>query len=217
MSIFHGILGCILPVLCRNYTAKIYHLVLRYDAVCIACFLHKLHKCFHLLLQNMSPWVYVIDFHTGGGVIQIRFWSINPIYYYIHIVHWRCIMNGWNKFFLRDISIPRVGVAMAMCRMMRYCYSFLLGFNFKCIIHDSIYYNMDIGTMWYCMMVSCTPSQSIGLFFGCALFWCLMSLCVAFTNSLIACYSTIIVATIIGVLYLSLFILTDAFRLSEHR
>ena len=58
---------------------------------------------------------------------------------------------------------------------------------------------MDIGAIWYCALVSCTPSQSIGLCFGCALFWCWVSLCVLLTNSLITFYSITTVVTIIGI------------------
>ena len=38
--------------------------------------------------------------------------------------------------------------------------------HFNCIVQDSLYHNMDIGTMWHCALVSCTPSHSIGLFLG---------------------------------------------------
>ena len=61
-------------------------------------------------------------------------------------------------------------------------------------IYDSLYYLMDIGTMWHYAFVSCTPTQSIGLFWGCALLWCWMPLCPSFTNSAITCYSIMIVA-----------------------
>ena len=32
-----------------------------------------------------------------------------------------CILSDWNKLLLRNIYIPTVGVAMTMCRMIRYC------------------------------------------------------------------------------------------------
>ena len=53
--------------------------------------------------------------------------------------------------------------------------------HFNYIIQDSIYHYMNMGTMWHCTLVSCTPSQSIGLGLGCALFWCWMSLRAPFT------------------------------------
>ena len=68
------------------------------------------------------------------------------------------------------------------------------------IVQDSLYHNMDIGTMWHCASVTCTPSQSMGLFWGCALFWCWVSLCVPLTNSLIEFYFIMMIVTIIGIL-----------------
>ena len=43
---------------------------------------------------------------------------------------------------------------------------------FNCIVQDPSYYNMGIGTIWRYALVSCTPSQSIGLSFVGGLFWC---------------------------------------------
>ena len=37
-----------------------------------------------------------------------------------------------------------------------------------CIVLDSLYHNMDIGTKWHWALVSCTQSQSIGMFCVCA-------------------------------------------------
>ena len=87
------------------------------------------------------------------------------IYHYIHIVYYTCILRNWNKLFLRDTYIPRLGVSMAVCRIMRYVIlSFLVSIvYFNCIVHDSLYYNMDIGAIWHCALVSRIPSQSIGL------------------------------------------------------
>ena len=59
---------------------------------------------------------------------------------------------------------------------------------FICIFQGCIYYHMEIYTMRPCALVSCAPSQSIGLVLGCALFWCWVSLCVLFTNSLLEFY-----------------------------
>ena len=59
--------------------------------------------------------------------------------------------------------------------------------------------------MWHRALVGCTPSQSIGLFLGCALFWCWVSVCVPFTISLIEFYFIVnfimIVVTIMGFLW----------------
>ena len=80
---------------------------------------------------------------------------------------------------------------------MLYC---LVSFvYFSCVVQDYFCHYMSVGTMWHCAFASCTPSQSIGLFLGCALFWCPVSLCIPFTNSLIACYSIMMVAAIIGI------------------
>ena len=86
-----------------------------------------------------------------------------------------------------------------------YCYCFLSGFKctFSCKVQYSLYHNMDIGTMWHCALVSSTPSQSIGLVFGGALFWCWVSLGAPVTISLIEFYFIMIfimiVVTIIGI------------------
>ena len=53
-------------------------------------------------------------------------------------------------------------------------------FQMYCRVHVFLYHNTDAGTMWYCAFVSCTPSQYIGLVFGCALFCCWESLCVLY-------------------------------------
>ena len=78
--------------------------------------------------QHLKLWV-------GWFVFSRRpwFWSIKSIYNYTYIMYYKCILSIWNKLFLSDIYIPRVGVAMTVCWIMRYCYSLLLGFN--CILH----------------------------------------------------------------------------------
>ena len=72
-------------------------------------------------------------------------------------------ISNWNKLFLRDMYIPRVCVAITVCRTTQYCWSFLLGINyiFNRVVSDSLYYNMDIGTIWHCALVSCIQLQSI--------------------------------------------------------
>ena len=86
--------------------------------------------------------------------------------------------------------------------MIWYCYCFLSGFKctFSCIVQYSLYHNMDICTMWHCTLVSSTPSQCIGLVFGCALFWCWVALSAPVTISLIEfMIFMIIIVTIIGI------------------
>ena len=47
---------------------------------------------------------------------------------------------------------------MAVCGIMRYFYCWLVSIAFfSCIVYDSLYYDMDIGTIWHCGLVSCTP------------------------------------------------------------
>ena len=60
--------------------------------------------------------------------------------------------------------------------------------HFNCIVQHSLYHKMDIGTMILCTLVSSSPSQSIELVFGCALFWCWLSLSAPVTISLIESY-----------------------------
>ena len=116
--------------------------------------------------------------------------SVYSIYHNtcIHIIYYSCILNDWNKHFLRDIHIPRVGEVMTVRWMIRYWYHILSCFvsniYFNSMVLDSLYHDIDIGTMWHCAYVSCIPARSRTVF-GCALFWCRVSLCVLFTNSLI--------------------------------
>ena len=74
--------------------------------------------------------------------------------------------------------------------------------HFSCIVQYSLYHNMAIGTMCHCALVSSTPSQSIELVLGCALFWRWVSLGAPVT-SLIELYFIMIfimiVVTIIGI------------------
>ena len=57
------------------------------------------------------------------------FWTVNSIYY-MHIIYYSYTLSNWNKLFLRDVYISKVGVAMMVCWIIWYCYSFLLDFNF---------------------------------------------------------------------------------------
>ena len=107
---------------------------------------------------------------------------------------WRCV--GWYDTVILSCLISNV-------------YS-------NCIVQDSLYHNMHMGTMWHCALVSCTPSQSIGLFGVCALFRCWVSLCVPFTNLLIE-YFIMIIVTIIGMFMHLIFILNYVFRLYESK
>ena len=68
--------------------------------------------------------------------------------------------------------------------------------------------------MWHCALVSCTSSESAGLFSGCALFWCWASLCVPFTNSMTEFYFIMMVVIIIGNFMAILLIYNYTFWLS---
>ena len=54
------------------------------------------------------------------------------------------------------------------------CLAWNIYFNWK--IQHSLYHNIDMGNLWHCVLASSTLSESTGLFFGCALFWCWVSL-----------------------------------------
>ena len=55
---------------------------------------------------------------------------------------WRCV--GWYGTVFRSCLVANIYV--------------------NCIVQDSLYHNMDIGTMWHCAFVSCTTPQTRGLF-----------------------------------------------------
>ena len=105
---------------------------------------------------------------------------------------------------------------MMVCRMIWYCYFFPVWFNFT--VQDYLCHNIDKSILWHCALVSCTPSQSIGLVLGCALFWGWVSLCARFTISLIEVYFIMIfimkTVTIIGIFMAILFIWNYTFWLS---
>ena len=115
----------------------------------------------------------------GCGLYAWTYWAILAVEY----IYYRCNWIYWNVF-LRDIYIPRSGVAMTVCRMMRHCYIYIISClvaiaYFNCIGQDSLYYNMDIGTLIHCALVSCTLSQSIAL-----LFWVLVLLAPLLSNQI---------------------------------
>ena len=118
------------------------------------------------------------------------------IIYILHIIAAFLIIKI-NSFC--ETYMPKVGVAMLVCWMIWYCYCFLSGFKctFSCMVQYSLNHDMDISTMWHCTLVSSTPSQSIGLVFVCALFWCWVSLGALVTISLIEFYFSMIFIMIV--------------------
>ena len=88
----------------------------------------------------------------------------------------------------------------------------------NCIVQDSLYYDMVIGSKWNCVLGSCTPSQSIRLFFGdvgCSFVEC--HYVFLFTNSFIKCCFVMMVITNIEILVTILLISNYTFRLSLTR
>ena len=90
--------------------------------------------------------------------------------------------------------------------------------HIKVLIQNYLYRIMDISIMWHYALVSCTPLQSIGLGFGCTLFWCWVLLCAPFIISLIEFFFIMIfimiVVTVNGNSMVILFILNHMFRFS---
>ena len=128
------------------------------------------------------------DFHSG---------ACTPFIMYIPYITAENLLIKINSF--EETYIPKVGVTMLVYWMIWCCYCFCLvsSVYFSCIVQYSLYHNMDIDTMWHFTLVSSTPSQSIGLIFGCALFWCWVSLGAPVTISLIEFYFIMIFIMII--------------------
>ena len=104
------------------------------------------------------------------------FWPVHSIYY-IHIIHYSCHLSNKKAF-----SKSQTNQKLAWpCWCVGWYDTFVISslasnVQFNCIVQNSLYHNMDKGTMWRCELVSSTPSQSTGLVLGCALFWCWVSL-----------------------------------------
>ena len=127
------------------------------------------------------------------------FWSVDSSHYFIHVMYHRYILSNWKKLSLRDyryqelVWLWRCGgscdIAIISCLVSIVC--------FNCIVQEPHYHDMDIGTMRHCALVSCIQLQSIGLVFrGVLLFSA--SLFVPFTNLLVECYFSMMVATTTG-------------------
>ena len=115
---------------------------------------------------------------------------------------------------LLDASRSRCGHDDVLDDMvLLFFYAWVINVYFNCKVQDFLYHDMDLSTMQHCTLLSCTPTQSIGLVLGCALpcYW--VSLCVPFTNSLIQLY-LIRKIEIIGIFAAILFISNDMYRFS---
>ena len=149
--------------------------------------------------------------HDDLGSGLYNYW----ICYYIHTMHYSCILSNRNKLFLRKIYVPRIGVVMALCWMIWYCQSFLPGF--KCIFQ---LYSAGFSISWYgykyhmTLCIGQLHPITVYRIFGCALFSCWVSLSVAFTNSMIGFYFTMVVVIIIGIFMAVIFIWTTRLGIS---
>ena len=81
---------------------------------------------------------------------------------YTYTTYYNCILSDWNKPLLRGIYIPRVGVAMTVYGWYNIIILSCLvsSVYLNCEVHDFLYHNMDIGTMWHW---SITPNYSTGV------------------------------------------------------
>ena len=96
---------------------------------------------------------------VGWCVSSWRPWflSIYSIYY----------LSNWDKLFLRDIYMPKVDVANDVVLDDSVIHSSLPGFKCVSQLYISGFSVSWYGyTMWHCALVSCTPSQFIGLRWG---------------------------------------------------
>ena len=91
----------------------------------------------------------------------------------IHIL--LCFVFVWFYYNLHFI----MGIPISNTISMTFDFSvwIIVRIYFSCIVQENLHYNKDIGSMCH-VLVSCTPTQSIGLYCGCALFWCWVSICV---------------------------------------
>ena len=143
---------------------------------------HPLHPIeYHWIIKSRSRnkhrnlWV-------GWCVSSWRpwFWPVHPIYY-IHTTHYSRILNNQNKLFLWDIHNKSwYGHAGVLDDVIL----FGLKCAFSCMVQYSLCHGMDICT---CDIVhwSSAPHHRIAYrtIFGCALFWCWLSLCAPVTIS----------------------------------
>ena len=165
-------------------------------------FRYKLQWCWHTLSIPLRSW----------------FWSEYSIYHHIHTMYYtcNCILDNRNKLFLWAIYMLRDGVAMTVCWMLWYSYSFLPGF--KCIfqLYSSRFYISWYGYRYHVTLCigQLHPITVYKTVFVCALFWCWVSSCIPFTNSLIEFYFIKIIGTVIGIFMAIIFILNLTLRLS---
>ena len=93
---------------------------------------------------------------------RYRYWwkSVHSIYYHIYTMYHSYILSDWNKLFLgtytyQELVWPWQCAGWYDIVVLSYLVS---NVYFNCIVQDSLYHNMDIGTMWHCAFIGCTPS-----------------------------------------------------------
>ena len=126
----------------------------------------------------------------------------NSIYYHIYIYMcqiWSMHSMWFNKLFLTDIYRLKVGVAMTVCRKIRYCYSFLLGFNCTFQLYSSGFLMLWYGYKYHAILYikQLHPTTVYRTVSGWVCF-VLVLLSVLFINSYIESYFIMMVAIIIG-------------------
>ena len=68
---------------------------------------------------------------------------------------------------LLDASRSRCGHDDVLDDMvLSFFYAWVLNVYFNCKVQDFLYHDMDLSTMQHCTLLSCTPTQSIGLVWG---------------------------------------------------
>ena len=80
------------------------------------------------------------------------FGAVCPICYHIHTLYQSCSLSDQNKFFLRDMYIPKLQWPWWCVGWYDTGIIFCLVSNeySNCIVPDSRYQYIDKGTMWYC-------------------------------------------------------------------
>ena len=109
-------------------------------------------------------------------------------------------LNDWNKPFVRDIYIPRIGVAMTVRQMILYYhYSFLLGFKCTFQLYSERFPILLDGYRYH-VTLCISQLQAMKMYitvFVCALLCFWVSLCVHLTNYFTGCYFITVVARLL--------------------
>ena len=111
-------------------------------------------------------WIKIYTCHILAVLLQIHAWMTLKIYTRsqkpLHATHPLSLVISANMVTYQELVWPWRCVWWHVTVFLT-CLVSNVYFKYK--VQD--YHKMDIGTMWHCALVSCTPSQSIGLFSGC--------------------------------------------------